>query len=109
MLEWVPLVVAVLVSGATVGTVAIILRTPARLTDVRSRVAELEARLATAEGNVRKALRRAGQASKQAPPPQEVDDDIAAYFPGGNGGPPTSPRSMTLEDVQREIARRGAL
>ena len=100
MVEYLPLVLTLLVAIATVGTAAVLLRTPIRLTDLRARLAELEARVAAQDANVRKALRRSGieakRAAKEAGPAGQLDLPLGAPAPQENG--------PDLEAVQRAIS-----
>lgn len=109
MAEWMPLAVCLITAALLLAALAVVLRTPMRLTDARCRLAELEVRVAAQESSVKKALRRAGiAAKKQATPEPEPEptglEELLA-------GPPTGRHDggWTLDEVNRLIAmRRGA-
>lgn len=62
--SWFILVTIGVFMAGLVATVAILLRTPTKILDLSTRVAELEHQVAAQDVSVKKALRRAGIASK---------------------------------------------
>lgn len=102
MIEYLPLILAALVTGSTIAVVALLLRIPLRLTEARARIAELEAAQAMTESNVKKALRRAGVARRK-----EASADARPITPPmGIVGADRPASSVDLEAVERAIALR---
>lgn len=109
--SWFFLAIVAILLGGAVGTLAVVLRTPIRLTQYGARIVALETSQAHLEAEVKKALRRQGIAAKKAKagvPVEEEGIDVASLLDEA-GAPRAAPQRngpRTLDDVRRAIAAR---
>jgi len=98
------------VAALLLGSLLVVLRTPLKLLDARTRLEELEHQVATLDSQLKKAVRRWGADAKRASPsdsPTSAEEPAEpGLLPFSTPVPPNQSRALSPDDQLAAIRRR---